>query len=545
MEGTGPENMSAEVFDYIIVGSGSGGSALADALVEDGRYSVLLLESGSDDPWIWTKIPAGVFYLLRGERAISRFYTEPEPHMNGRSIFWPRGHVVGGSTTVNGMIWVHGDPGEFDHWRDDHGLSGWGFDDLAPHFRQLESFGAGERQARGHLGPVTVTEFGPREPLMDAFVEACVSAGIPATEDYNDGCYEGVGYLQFNTRRGWRQGARETLLKRAAGSARFTLRTEARVSRLTFDGRRVTGLSYDRLGTSRQVQARREVILCAGAIETPQILELSGIGQGQHLSQLGIDVVHDLPGVGENAHDHLHTRLSYRCRDVVTLNQIMRNPLRKGLMAARFALRGNGLMSCSGQISHALLKSSPDQERADVKIQLHWLSSPDARDPKNLVLDDHPGFSIGTFPLRPKSRGSVHICTPNTGDAPAMIANYLDHPDDVATTVAAIRIAREVANQPALQRFGVEEMRPGPEAESDDDLLEFARRTAQTSYHPVGTCRMGTDDLAVVDNKLRVRGVENLRIADASVFPTMCSANTNAPAMVVGRKAAEMLLNAE
>lgn len=531
-----------EVFDYIIVGSGSGGAALADALVQDGRFSVLLLESGRDDPWIWTKIPAGVFYILRGERAISRFHTEPEPQLHNRRIFWPRGHVVGGSSTVNGMIWVHGDPTEFDHWEHEYGLRGWGYDDLAQHFRGLEAYDTGDEQARGNLGPITVTEFGPHEPLMEAFIEACVSAGVPKTEDYNNGHYEGVGYLQFNTRSGWRQGARETLLKRAIKSPMLTLRTGARVARLNFDGRRVTGLTYDRLGTSQQVQARREVILCAGAIGTPQVLELSGVGQGQHLSKLGIEVVHDLPGVGENAHDHLNTRLSYRCHDAVTLNQIMRNPLRKALMVARFVLRGNGLMSCSGQISHALLKSSPEQDRPDVKIQLHWLSSPDARDPKNLILDDFPGISIGTLPLRPKSRGSVHIQTTSPSDAPAMIANYLDHPEDVQTTIAAIRIARKIANQPALSRFGIEEVRPGPEADSDEELLEFTRRTAQTSYHPVGTCRMGTDDGAVVDEQLRVRGIENLRIADASVFPTMCSANTNAPAMVVGRKAAELLL---
>ena len=531
-----------ESFDYVIVGSGSGGATLADALVANGQHTVLMLESGVDDRWIWTRIPAGVFYLLRSGRTISRFATEPEPRMNNRRIFWPRGHIVGGSTTVNGMIWVHGDPAEFDHWRDAYGLPGWGFDDLAPLFHQLETYAPGRAGTRGTKGPVTITEFAPHTPLMEAFLTACVQSGIPATADYNDGSYHGAGYLQFNTRRGWRQGTRETVLKRALASPRLEMRTGARAHRVTFEGRRATGLTYNHGGELRTVRANREVILCAGAIETPQILELSGIGQAERLKGHGIEVLHDLPGVGENAHDHLHTRLSYRCRDAVTLNQIMRNPLRKGLMAAQFALAGDGLMSCSGQIAHALCRSSPEVAQADIKIQLHWLSSPDARDPKQLVLDDHPGVSIGTFPLRPKSRGAVHIRSADPGESPAMSANYLGHPDDVAVTLRAIRMARNIAAQPALQEFGVEEIRPGPAQVSDEELLAFVRDSAQTSYHPVGTCRMGTDADAVVDADLRVHGVKNLRVADASVFPTMCSANTNAPAMVVGLKAAAALL---
>lgn len=534
--------MSTESYDYIVVGSGSGGAALADALVQDGRYSVLLLESGADDRWIWTRIPAGVFYLLRGNRAVSRFFTEPEPHMNGRSIFWPRGHVVGGSSTVNGMIWVHGDPAEFDHWRDSYGLPGWGYGDLAPLFRRLETYAPGDPAHRGKDGPVTITEYAPHAPLMDAFIDACVGAGIPRIPDYNAGGYEGVGYLQFNTKRGWRQGTRETFLKRARSSPKLRLLTDAHAARVAFDGRRATGVVYTHNGESLTAEARREVILCAGAIETPQILELSGIGQPALLKSHGIDVVHELPGVGENAHDHLHTRLSYRCRNAVTLNQIMRNPIRKGLMAARFAMLGNGLMSCSGQISHALLKSAPDLDQPDVKIQLHWLSSPDARDPKHLVLDDHPGISIGTFPLRPKSRGTVHIRSADPTESPAMSANYLEHPDDVAATLAGIRIARKVAAQPSLEQFGVEEVRPGPDILEDDALMDFVRQSAQTSYHPVGTCRMGNDPNAVVGPDLKVQGIENLRIADASVFPTMCSANTNAPSMVIGLKAAQFLL---
>jgi len=528
-------------YDYIIVGAGSAGCALAARLTEDGRKSVLLLEAGEDDRWIWTKIPAGVYYLLRTGRSTWRFFTDPEPHMNGRRISWPRGRNLGGSSTVNGMIWVHGDPAEYDHWRDGLGLGGWGFSDLRPLFTKVESYPGGEAQARGQLGPVAVTKLQARHPLMDSFREACVSTGIPATEDYNDGNYEGVDYLQFNTRRGWRQGGRETYLKQASNRPNLDIVSGAMAERVVFEGKRAVGVAFSQGGKKHTIRAGREVILTAGSIQSPQLLELSGIGAGERLREHGIDVVHDLPAVGENMQDHLHTRLSFRCRDAVTMNQIIRNPLRKGVMGAQFALFGTGLMTCAGQIIHALAKSTPEQKQPDVKIQLHWLSSPDARDPERLVLDDYPGISIGTFPLRPKSRGSVHIRSRDPAEAPSMSANYLDHEDDVAVTLRAIRMAREIAAQPAMKAWGVEETRPGADLTTDDELLDFTRKTAQTSYHPIGSCRMGTDDASVVDERLRVRGVEGLRVADASVFPSMCSANTNAPAMVVGEKAAIMI----
>ncbi len=534
--------MSEDVYDYIVVGAGSAGAVLASELSADGRHKVLLLESGRDDRWIWTKIPAGVYYLIRSERSMWRFFTEPEPHMDARRIFWPRGRNLGGSSTVNGMIWVHGDPAEFDHWRDDLGLTGWGHEDLLPHFRAIESFPAGDPAARGLAGPVRVTEFGPRQPLMDAFLDACEGAGIQRAADYNGGGYDGVGYLQFNTRRGWRQGTREAFLNPARGRANLQILTEAHAERILFEGRRAVGVEVNAPDGRRQVRARAEVIVAAGAIQSPQLLELSGIGDGALLQKLGIEVVQDAPGVGENAIDHLHTRLSYRCRDAVTMNQIIRNPLRKGLMAARFLLQGTGLMTCSGQIAHALVRSSQSPSQADVKIQFHWMSSPDARDPKRLVLDRFPGVSIGAFPLRPRSRGFVHAQSPDPMAPPAMCGNYLDHPDDVQTTLDAIRVVRQVAAQPALQRFGLEEIRPGPGAVTDEALMDFVRASSQTSYHPVGTCRMGSDAASVVDERLCVRGVDGLRVADASVFPTMCAANTNAPAMVVGRKAAQMIL---
>jgi len=537
--------MFQDSYDYIVVGAGSAGCALAAELTEGGRRSVLLLEAGEDDRWIWTRIPAGVYYLLRSPRGLWRFFTEPEPEMNGRRIFWPRGRILGGSSTVNGMIWVHGDPAEYDMWSRDFGLQGWSSAELKPILKCIETYPLGDGRYRGQSGPVRISEYGPHLPLMEAFLDACEGAGIPRNQDYNGDRYEGAGYLQFNTRRGWRQGGRETFLRGARGRRNLHLKTGALVQRVLFDGRRASGVAVETGGKLHEVRASREVILSAGAIQSPQLLELSGVGNAEILRRHGIGVVHDLPAVGENLHDHLHTRLSFRCRDAVTLNQIMRNPLRKGLMGLRWLAIGDGLMSCSGQIIHGLLRSSPEVVQPDIKIQLHWLSSPDARDPDRLVLDDFPGVSIGCFPLRPESRGAVHIRSADPREAPAMNANYMTTETDRAVTVAGIRIVRKVAAQPALQAFGLEEVRPGPAADSDDELLDFVRRTSQTSYHPVGSCRMGSDPQSVVDAQLRVRGVEGLRVADASVIPTMCSANTNAPAMMIGLKAAQMILGTE
>lgn len=534
--------MSEKKYDFIVAGAGSAGAALAVRLAEGGRHRVLLLEAGPDDRWIWTKIPAGVYYLVRTDRSMWRFFTEPEPQMKQRRIFWPRGRNLGGSSTVNGMIWVHGDPAEYDRWRDEFALPGWGGDDLKPYFRKIETYVSGNGSDRGTDGPVTVTEFSARQPLMDAFLDACETAGIPRTPDYNSGRYEGAGYLQFNTKRGWRQGTREAYLRKGRSLSNLDIRAGSLVRKVLFEGRRAVGVEVESGGRVETIHCNREVVLSAGAIQSPQLLELSGIGQADRLKQAGVKVLHDLPSVGENLHDHLHTRLSFSCDDVITMNQILYNPVRKGLMGARFVFSGTGLMTGSGQIIHALVRSSPEARQADIKIQLHWMSSPDARDPKKLVLDDFPGISIGTFPLRPKSRGSVHIKSADPREHPLTSANYLAHEDDRKTTVDAMRIARRIAAAPELQAYGVKETRPGHEAQTDDELLDFARTTAQTSYHPVGSCRMGGDEASVVDPALKVRGVEGLRVADASVFPTMCSANTNAAAIVVGEKAAEMIL---
>jgi choline dehydrogenase len=528
--------------DYIVVGAGSAGCALAAGLARSGKHSVELLEAGKDERMVWIRVPAGVAFLIRNERVVRRFFTQPEAHLNQRSIYWPRGRVLGGSSAVNGMIWVHGDPQEYDRWRDDHGLASWGSDGIKPYLKRAERYGKGDAALRGRAGPVDVSEYGPHLPLMDGFVQACVQAGIPANADYNGENYEGVGYLQLNTRRGLRVSARDAYLKSSAGQGNLRVQTGALVHRILFDGSRACGVEY-RHGTQlRQVFAAKEVILSAGAIQSPQLLELSGIGDAQRLNALGIGVRHHAPEVGEGLRDHLHVRLTYECRNAVTLNQIMPSMWRKGMMALRLAVRGNGLMSSASAVAHALVRTAPHLSQPDAKLQLHWLSSSDARTAGKLVLDDYPGFSIGTFALTPQSRGSVHIESTDPAAAPVMSANYLQHPDDVASTLGALRLARKVAAQPALSKFVVREARPGPAGATDDELLDYARTVGQTSYHPIGSCRMGMDAGSVVDERLRVRGVSHLRIADASVMPTMPSANTNAPSIAIGEKAVDLIL---
>lgn len=532
--------MGDEAFDYVVVGSGSSGGALAARLAEDTRVRVLLLEAGVDDRWHWLRFPAGVIYLVRGERALWRFHTEPVPTLHGRSIFWPRGRVLGGSSGVNGMIWVRGDPREFDRWRDGHGLPGWGWSDLEPLYRRIERYAAGDPAVRGHDGPVTITEHGPRQPLMSQFIAACVQAGIPAAPDYNASA-EGIGMLQFNVRDGLRCSQREAYLQPARGRPNLVVRTGARVHRVRFDGRRAAAIDYRRDGVMQQVRIGREAVLCAGAIQSPQLLELSGIGDPQVLARAGIPVLHALPAVGTNLRDHLYTRLTYECTDADTLNQLFPSLLGRARIALRFLAHRDGLLTACGQVAHALARTTPADPQPDVKIQLHWLSSQDARDPRRYVLDDYRGVTIGTFALRPRSQGTVHVAGPDPEAFPTIRGNYLDDPEDCRVTVSALRLARRVMSQPAIAASLVRETRPGPELDDDDGLLDWARRTGTTSYHPIGTCRMGGDADSVVDARLRVRGVDGLRVADCSVMPTMPSSNTHAPATLIGERAAQLI----
>lgn len=527
-------------FDYVVVGAGAAGSAAAARIAEEGRHSVALIEAGRDDPWIWLKVPLGIGIVLPGKRAVRRYWTDPEPNLGSRRIYWPRGRVLGGTSTINGMLWVRGDPAEYDRWAR-MGCTGWDYDSVLPHFKRMEACTLGRDTLRGRTGKTSIVEYSPRDPLSSAFFKACTQAGIAANDDYNGERYEGVGYLQLNTRRGLRHGVREAYLRSIGRNDNLAILCDTAVESIAIENRRATSVRVRRNGTEWNIGCRREVILAAGAIDTPRILELSGIGDPDRLRSLGIEPVHALRGVGEGLRDHLHTRLTFRSARAVTLNDVMRNPLRKMVFGLRYLLSRKGLMATSAATVHALARSAPELAVPDIKLQLHPLSAPDTRSPDRVELDEFSGFGIGTFPLRPASTGSVHIASRDPREQPGIRPNYLDHPDDLACAVAAVRLARQVAAQPALSELIVEEVRPGDEAKSDEEIAAFIRETGTTSYHPVGTCRMGVDAMAVVDPELRVIGLEGLRVADASIFPTMPSSNTHAPSILVGEVAASLV----
>ena len=531
--------MTDKPYDYIIVGAGSAGCALAYRLSREASRRVLLLEAGGKDSFPMIHIPLGFAFMMKNPKVNWCYETEPEPNMHNRKISWPRGKVLGGTSCINGMVYIRGQKEDYDGWAQ-QGNEGWSYDEVLPYFKRSEHKAEGPNEHHGYGGPLWVEGVANDEKLelADMFVQAAVQTGLPFNEDFNGASQEGAGDYQRNIRNGRRQSSARTFLKACQQRPNLTVVTEALTEKILFEGTRAIGVEYDRKGSREQAFATGEVILCGGVINSPQLLELSGIGQKARLEALGVEVRKDLPGVGENLQDHLTVNIQQGIDNIPTFYDETR-PLALLGNVFKYFTRGKGLLSHAASQVGVFFRSSDKVDTPDA--QIHF--APAASEPdKKGNLKPRPGTTATVCHLRPESRGSVHITSTNPAEAPSIRANYLDTENDRKAMIAAFRRTREIFRAPALNRHLSQEFRPGEQVQSDEEILAYIRAEAESVYHPVGTCKMGNDSESVVDARLRVHGIEGLRVADASIMPNITSGNTHAPAVMIAERCADMLL---
>jgi choline dehydrogenase len=537
--------------DYVIVGAGSAGCVLAARLSEDPGVTVVLLEAGGDDRPLkepsqllsnmWIHVPLGYSQTLKDPKVNWLYTTEPDPGTHGRQHVWPRGKVLGGSSSINAMLYVRGQRSDYDHWRQ-LGCEGWGWEDVFPYFRKAQHQERGPCENHAVGGPLNVSDPADSHEVSEAAIRACVALGLPE-RDINGSEQEGVGWFQLNIKNGKRCSAAVAYLHPALGRPNLRVESRALASRVWFDGKRAAGVEFDQRGVTQYVRARREVILSGGTINSPQLLELSGIGQGERLRGLGIDVVHDLPGVGENLQDHYVVGETFRLKKgIVSVNELARGPRLLGEVL-KYLREKRGLLTLSAAHVAVFCKSRPDIAGPD--IQFHILPATMDADKlaneQKMELEKQPGLTMAPCQLRPESRGSVHLRSADPAEHPAIAPNYLSNPLDEEVVLAALKWGRRIAATDPLSDYIDHETNPGLEVQSDTALLDYAREKGTTIYHPVGTCAMGRYERAVVDPELRVHGVEGLRVVDASIMPRLISGNTNAPTIMIAEKAAELI----
>jgi choline dehydrogenase len=530
--------MSGEAFDYVIVGAGSAGCVLADRLTEEGRHTVALLEYGGSDRSIFIQMPAALSIPMNSKTYNWGYVSEPEPSLNGRRIHCPRGKVLGGSSSINGLVYVRGHPLDFEHWEEE-GAKGWGYRNVLPYFRRAESFAGGADVWRGDGGPLATAQGRKLNPLYEAFIEAGREAGYAVSRDLNGERQEGFGALDMTVKDGVRASTANAYLRPAMKRSNLKVVTQALATRIAFDGRRAIGVHYRRHGHDLEVGARREVILCGGAINSPQLLKLSGVGPAAELGGFGIEVVADRPGVGENLQDHLEFTVQVGSTQPITLFSHT-GLIGRALIGAKWMMRGAGLGASNHFEAGGFVRSRAGVRYPD--IQFHFLPIAVAYDGSTLAREH--GFQAHVGPMRSKSRGWVRLKSPDPAAAPKIQFNYMSHPDDWIETRACLRLTRELFAQAAFDPFRGREIQPGPECVSDEAIDAFVRERIDTAYHPCGACRMGSssDPLAVVDPETRVIGVEGLRVVDSSIMPSITNGNLNAPTIMLAEKAADMIL---
>ncbi|NHI00035.1 GMC family oxidoreductase [Oceanimonas sp. MB9] len=522
-------------FDYIVVGAGSAGCVLANRLSEDPAIRVLLLEAGGRDWNPWIHVPVGYFKTMHNPATDWCYVTDPDQGIDGRQLQWPRGKVLGGSSSLNGLLYIRGQHQDYDDWAA-LGNDGWSFDEVLPYFKKSECQSRGENAYHGVDGPLKVSDLRLRREIAERFIEAAQQTGIPANPDCNGERQEGVGYFQQTAHKGLRCSSAKAFLRPALKRPNLTLLTHAHTRRILLEGKQATGIEFEHKGERLLARATREVVLSAGAIGSPQILQCSGIGDPEHLASVGVDCRHTLPGVGENLQDHLQIRLVFktRCR---TLNDEVNNPLKKMGVGMQYALSRTGPLTLAASQVYVFTQSRDELDRPDIQFHMQPLSA----DKPGEGVHPFSAFTASVCQLRPHSRGRIRIRSADPHQYPSIQPNYLSTEEDCRVAVDAIKVARRIAEADALRPVITDEHVPGRQYQSDDELLEAARRFSQTIYHPTSTCKMGQDDMAVVDHRLRVHGIEGLRVADASIMPLIVSGNTNAPSIMIGEKAADMI----